>query len=150
MIRLRRVEPGFRPWGVMFIAATLLALGCAGAKREADRAYTGGLATVEDFTVHEPPIDTGRVSITVRGTLPDPCTRIDRIDRDRSAARIEVQVRTRRESGDICAQVVTPFERTFQLDLAGTPPGLYTLTIHGITRPLSVSGNRFDGSLDPL
>ena len=145
-------HPRARLWGIRIACLALCAGACASAEREADRPYTGGLARVDDVRIHYLPLETSFVTVTITGSLPDPCTRIHHIDRNFSGSRIEVTVTTRREAGAICAQVVTPFEHTFQLDLSGLDTGLYSVVVNGVDRPVTLEGGRFDDPIerDPL
>jgi inhibitor of cysteine peptidase len=116
-----------------FGCTTLLAclLGCATPAQE-DRPYQLGLAAVERIEVEVFAEQPFSVYVSVYGQLPDGCTRLDRSRQDRFGSGIEVTLTTRRESARDCAADPRPFERRILLDVAGLPPGLYTVSVNGV------------------
>ena len=118
---------------------------CAGNRApEEDRAYQLGVAAVEsiDVTVHrERPVS---VDVTVSGQLPDACTLIYRTQQERSTTGILVTLTTRRESGANCAPEPRPFQRTFLLDIHGMPPGLYFVSVNGVSGTFQILANAID------
>ena len=114
---------------------SLLSAGCAGyLAREADRPYTGGLAQVEsvDAIAYSSGPSQAYVRLRVEGQLPDPCTRIDRVERHWLGSHLEVTIHTRRESGVVCVQQIQPFRRTVMVDMSGASPGSYTASVNGV------------------
>jgi inhibitor of cysteine peptidase len=73
-----------------------------------------------------------QVHVLARGTLPDSCTAIDQISRERDGTTFRVTLTTAR-SAEACAQVLTPFEETIPLDVYGLDAGTYTVDVNGVT-----------------
>ncbi len=112
---------------------------CAtGRTLEADRAYQAGVAAVErmDVTVHRgQPVS---VDVSVFGRLPDACTLIHRVLQERRITGIAVTLTTRRETGARCAAEPRPFQRTISLDVYGIPPGLYFVSVNGVSTTFQI------------
>jgi hypothetical protein len=125
----------------------VLLCACAGNRAlEEDRAYQLGVAAVEsiDVTVHrERPVS---VDVTVSGRLPDPCTLIYRTQQERRSSGITVTLTTRRESGASCEPEPRPFQRTISLDIHGMPPGLYFVSVNGVSGTFQILANAIDGN----
>lgn len=121
----------------------LLALlcACAGSAIERDRAYEAGVAAVEklDVTVHrERPVS---VDVTVSGELPDACTLIHRAQQERQPSGVAVTLTTRRESGANCPPEPRAFQRTLTLDTHGLPPGLYFVSVNGVSSTFEIQAD---------
>lgn len=96
-----------------------------------------------EFTYDEAPItsieilgaeaQSGQVSVIVRGEFSDGCTEMDEISQTVTGDTFEIEVTTRRPVDLMCTQVVTPFEETIELDAAGLEPGVYTVTVNGVS-----------------
>ncbi len=112
---------------------------CAsGRDYEMDRAYEAGVAAVERLNVS---VHSGRpvsVDVSVTGQLPDACTLIHRAQQDRRASGIAVTLTTRRESGATCPPEPQPFQRTISLDVHGLPPGLYFVSVNGVSSTFQI------------
>lgn len=112
---------------------------CAGGRAlEMDRAYEAGFATVDrlDVSVHrERPVS---VDVTVSGQLPDACTLIHRAQQDRQTTGITVTLTTRREAGANCPAERRYFQRTLALDVHGMSPGLYFLSVNGVSTTFQI------------
>lgn len=116
------LSPAARQAGARGLAAlAALLLGCAhDAAREADRAFTAGLAQVDELSLDVVSLRPPRLRVDVRGTLPDACTEIDPVHTQRLGARIEITLGTRRPFGADCAPEPTPFTRSIPLAVGGT------------------------------
>ncbi len=118
---------------------------CAGNRAvEADRAYEAGVAAVEsiDVTVHQQrPVS---VDVSVSGKLPDICTLIYRTQQERHTSGITVTLTTRRESGARCEAEPQPFQRTFSLEIQGMPPGLYFVSVNGVSGTFQIPADQID------
>jgi hypothetical protein len=79
-----------------------------------------------------------KVSVWIRGTLPDACSVIDAVHQERVVRNVTVTLVARREAG-VCAQVIVPFDRTVRLD-GSFPPGNYVVIVNRIERSFSVPG----------
>ena len=107
---------------------------CAGNRAlEADRAYEAGLATVDRVDVHVRRQRPVLADVTVYGELPDACTLIHRAQQERRATGITVTLTTRREAGASCPAEPRAFQYTISLDVRGGPPGLYFLSVNGVS-----------------
>jgi hypothetical protein len=119
-------------------ALALLLLGCAhDPARDADRAFTAGLARVDEvqlWVVSERP---PRVRVDVRGTLHDPCTEIDRLETQRLGPQVEITITTRRAFGADCAPAETAFTRSIPLML-GTSFRLWIVEVNGTRASVSL------------
>jgi len=67
-----------------------------------------------------------QVSATVRGNLADACVVLDDITSTREGNVFSLHIQTHRE-GEVCAQMLVPFEETVPLDVKGLPAGTYTV-----------------------
>jgi inhibitor of cysteine peptidase len=106
---------------------------CAGdAAREADRPFTGGLAQVDRVAVELVSMRPPRLRVGIEGTLPDPCTEIDRVDTRWLGARVEITLETRRPFGATCVAAPTPFTRSIPLMLEGEYR-LFVVDVNGVS-----------------
>ena len=128
-------------------ALAALALGCAGhAAREADRAYTAGMAGVERVTVELVSVSPPRLRIDVSGHLPDACTEIEHVEERRMGSRIELRLPTRRPAGSDCDAEPTPFKRSIPLSVAAGFD-FYVVDVSGVVSTVWV--RREPGAPDP-
>jgi hypothetical protein len=76
-----------------------------------------------------------QVAVVAKGTLRDACTEIDKVRRhfDAGGNTFSVEITTVRDPDEVCAQVLTPFEERFSLDVYGLPAGTYTVDVNGVT-----------------
>jgi hypothetical protein len=68
-----------------------------------------------------------QVNAVIRGNLPDPCVEIVQVNPQREGNAFTLAFITRR-TGEICPEVLQPFEETVPLDVYGLPAGTYTVT----------------------
>jgi hypothetical protein len=68
----------------------------------------------------------------VRGSLPDACTTLVPATITRQGNTFSLVLATTRPAEAACAQVLTPFEHTLPLDVAGLPRGIYTVDANGV------------------
>jgi inhibitor of cysteine peptidase len=87
-----------------------------------------------------------RLRVGVEGTLPDPCTEVDRIDTRRLASRVEITLETRRPFGATCAPAPTPFTRSIPLALEGGYR-LFVVDVNGVSGSVLLPP---DDELSPL
>jgi hypothetical protein len=125
----------------MRLVPLLLALACACAGRSAlerDRAYEAGVASVERLDVsarRERPV---AVDVTIFGQLPDACTLIHRAQQEQLSTGVTVTLTTRRESGASCPPEPRAFQHTLSLDVHGLPPGLYFVSVNGVSSTFQI------------
>lgn len=96
--------------------------------------------TVEDVQLEvENPLP-ARLLVVARGTFPDACTRIDRIDvgDPQPGNVIPVTLVASRPAGAPCEATVTPFEQRFQLPVDDLPAGTYTVDVQGHTATIEL------------
>ncbi len=68
-----------------------------------------------------------RVSVILRGSVPDGCTRISEVDLQRDGNAFEIDLRTERDADAVCTQALQRFEETVLLDAEGLDPGNYVV-----------------------
>jgi inhibitor of cysteine peptidase len=116
--------------------------GCAGsAARDADRAYSAGVARVEQIEVVLVSTRPPRLRITVRGFLDDACTRIEPPRIQLLGARIEISLETRRPFGAQCERADSPFTRNISVMLDGGFR-LYDVDVNGVSDSVSLPPER--------
>jgi hypothetical protein len=72
-----------------------------------------------------------QVNVMIQGMLPDGCTSIDHIDRQRNNNDFVLMVATARLTTALCMAQRQPFEETVPLDVVGLTAGTYTVTVQG-------------------
>lgn len=77
------------------------------------------LLTLESFPV--------QMRAIVKGTLPDACTTISLASSQRDGNTFKINFVTTRPADAVCAQMLTPFEQSVTLDVAGLKAGTYTV-----------------------
>lgn len=92
-----------------------------------------GSPMVDSVEVHILESQPLQVTFTVKGNLPDPCTKLDEVSTTREGNTIKVRITTSRPADAMCAQVLTPFEETYPIDAHGLKKGTYTLDVEGVT-----------------
>jgi inhibitor of cysteine peptidase len=82
-----------------------------------------------------------QVMVQARGNLPDGCTRIDRIEKDRDVEKriLWVEMTTARPRDALCTQALVPFQENISLDVLGLPAGTYTVDVNGVTGTFTLS-----------
>jgi hypothetical protein len=119
-----------------------MASACAGTRElELDRAYEAGVASVEKLDVSVRRARPVAVDVNVFGQLPDACTLIHRAQQDRRPTGITVTLTTRRESGSRCPPEPRVFQRNIALDIQGMPPGLYFVSVNGVSTTFQIDAD---------
>ena len=90
------------------------------------------LAPVEEIEILILESLPARVGVTVRGYLPDACTEIEKVVRQRDGDAFEVAITTVRPKDLFCAEVIEPFQETVALDVLGLKAGVYTVDVNGV------------------
>lgn len=80
-----------------------------------------------------------RVSITAYGSLPDRCTEIRRIAQAMSGNTILISIYTTHPVDALCVEQPAPFVERLLLNLTGLEPGLYAVSVNGVTAPLHLT-----------
>ena len=85
-----------------------------------------------------------QVHALIKGEHPDACTFFygdgepGGVEQRREGNTIYVEISTYRPLDMACAQVITPFEHTVPLDVAGLPAGTYTVNVNGVTETFTL------------
>ncbi len=79
-----------------------------------------------------------QVHVIARGNLPDPCTEISEVLREREGDTFFITIKTYRSSG-FCIQVLAPFEEIIPLEVYGLPAGTYTVDVNGVQATFDLS-----------
>ena len=133
----RRAAPG--PLALLLCA---LLVACAASRaREADRAYTAGVARVERVRAELVSTRPPRLKVVVEGFLPDACTRLDPPRIRLLGARIEISLETRRPFGARCEPEEVPFTRSIPVML-GSEFQLYVVDANGAIDTVAVPPER--------
>jgi inhibitor of cysteine peptidase len=74
-----------------------------------------------------------QINVVARGSLPDGCTEIGEVVRNRSGNEFTVKITTVRPTDAICTQALVPFEEIVSLDVYGLKAGTYTVEVNGVT-----------------
>ena len=81
------------------------------------------VALLESFPV--------QVNVTVKGQLPDSCTKVKSIQQAHNKLNFQLSVETVRDEGAVCTQVLTPYQEMVSLDVLDLPAGTYTVSADG-------------------
>ena len=98
-----------------------------------------GQASVDGIEISITESTPAKVSVTVRGSLADGCTRISRVGQTTAGNTITVRVLTERTTSEGCTEQLVAFEETFELDIAGLAAGTYSLDVNGVEGILELS-----------
>lgn len=92
-----------------------------------DQAYVDGVDVLimESFPV--------QVRLIIHGNLPDACSQISEVKQAQIGNTFTIDLVVTRDPLAKCAQVLTPFEQSVALDVAGLPAGTYTVEVEGVT-----------------
>lgn len=106
------------------------------------------LASVEDLEVRILESFPVQVEVVVRGSLPDSCTTIEGIVKNREGNTFTIGLGTARPSESVCVQTIRPYEEAIALDVEGLPAGAYTVNVNGVseTFDLLVDNNPSTGT----
>ena len=97
-----------------------------------------GQATVESVEILILESFPVQVRAVVKGYNPDPCTKINEITQKRDGNTFVVTITTQRDRGQACIQVISPFEESISLDVAGLNAGTYTVTVNGVSEQFTL------------
>lgn len=74
-----------------------------------------------------------KVSVLVRGSFPDGCTRLRSVSQATDGRTIILRLLTERTTEEDCTQALVPFEETLEVDVTDLATGTYDLDVNGIT-----------------
>lgn len=78
-----------------------------------------------------------QISVRVQGLLPDACSEVFAMPQTLEGNSLKLSLVSIREPDEVCAQVLTPFNKTFSLDVLDLPAETYTVDINGMTAPFT-------------
>ena len=90
-----------------------------------------GLAPVDEIDILILEIFPVQINVIASGNLPDPCTEISEVIKEREGDTFFITIKTYRSPG-FCIQVLAPFEETIPLEVYGLPAGTYTVDVNGV------------------
>ncbi len=97
-----------------------------------------GLANVEQVEVSLGESFPLQATVTLRGTLPDTCTKISAVEVVRQDNLFAITLRTERSAEASCADTPAAFEERVPLEIAGLPAGSYTINANGVQTTLTL------------
>jgi inhibitor of cysteine peptidase len=100
---------------------------------------TIGMASVEDIEIVMLESFPVQVRVFAKGYLADSCTKMGAIKQERQGNSFKVTITTMRPTNLACADVISPFEETIPLDVAGLKAGTYTVDVNGVTDTFTLS-----------
>ena len=109
----------------LIILITIFVTGCFSALSTPDLAPVDeiDILMLESFPI--------QINVIARGNLPDPCTEISEVIKEREGNTFFIIIKTCRSTG-FCIQVLAPFEEIISLDVLGLPAGTYTVDVNGV------------------
>lgn len=87
------------------------------------------LAHVEEVDLQVLNSSPAQVNVIAKGYLSDSCEQLDQIETRRQGKTFTVTLTIRRE-GEICLEVLTPFEEVIPLEMNGLETGVYTVKVN--------------------
>jgi len=109
----------------LIIAITIFITGCFSALP------SSGLAPVDEIDILILESFPVQINVIARGNLPDPCTEISEVMKEREGDTFFITIKTYRYPG-FCIQVLAPFEEIIPLGVYGLPAGTYTVDVNGV------------------
>lgn len=82
-----------------------------------------------------------QVQVTIKGTVSDACTTAGPIEQGRDGNTFLITVGATRPADAMCAQVITPFEQSIALDVAGLKAGTYAVEANGVTETFQLTAD---------
>ena len=73
-----------------------------------------------------------QIKVNARGFLPDGCTRIDGITKEKKENTFLVSLKTVRPADLFCTAAIVPFQEVISLDVYGLKVGIYTVDVNGV------------------
>jgi hypothetical protein len=81
-----------------------------------------------------------QVDVTVRGNFSESCATLIEPQTSYASNTFSIQVMYESPIDRGCAQILTPFEQTIQLDTAGLEPAIYTVVVNGVSATFTLPG----------
>lgn len=95
--------------------------------------YTYDMANIESIdilTLESFPV---QINVIAEGYLPDGCTEIDNISKEKEGNNFNITITTKRPKDAICTQAIESFNETIPLEVKGLSAGNYTVNVNGVT-----------------
>ena len=112
----------------VIIVAFIILSGCA--ENHKDK-FIYGNATIEEIDILILESFPVQVNIIVKGYLPDSCTEIDKIVKNRDENIFSITITTIRPADVVCEHLPYFFEEVIPLDVYGLRAGVYNVTVNG-------------------
>ncbi len=80
-----------------------------------------------------------QIHVVVKGYLPDGCTEIDRVEKERDGNTFTVTITTKRPKDMMCTQAIVPYEKVVPLDVYGLKAGTYDVNVNTVTDSFELS-----------
>jgi inhibitor of cysteine peptidase len=91
-----------------------------------------GNATVEGIEIIVLESFPVQIKVNARGYLPDGCTKIDEITKEKKDSTFFVKIKTVRPDDIFCTEAIVPFQEVISLDVYGRKAGKYNVDVNGI------------------
>ncbi len=91
-----------------------------------------GNATVESIEIMVLESFPVQIKVNARGFLPDGCTRIDEITKEKKENTFLVSIKTVRPADLFCTAAIVPFQEVISLDVYGLKAGIYKVDVNGV------------------
>lgn len=91
-----------------------------------------GNATVENIEIMILESFPVQIKVNAKGYLPDGCTRIDEITKEKKDNTFLISIKTVRPADIFCTEVIVPFQEVISLDVYGLKAGIYTVNVNGL------------------
>lgn len=118
--------------------------------------YTGKLisdnATVEGIEIMVLESFPVLIKVNARGYLPDGCSHIGEILKEKKDNTFFVQIKTVRPSDTFCTEVIVPFQEMITLDVYGLKAGTYIVDVNGVNATFKLEIDnviKFTETLEP-
>lgn len=94
--------------------------------------FTYGNANVESIEIMALESFPVQIRVTARGYLPDGCTKIQGIMKEKKENIFLVSIKTVRPADQFCTEAIVPFQEVISLDVYGLKAGIYTVDVNGV------------------
>ena len=91
-----------------------------------------GNATVESIEIMVLESFPVQIKVNARGYLPDGCTKIDEITKEKKDNTFLVSIKTVRPADIFCTEAIVPFQEVISLDVYGLKAGIYKVDVNGL------------------
>jgi inhibitor of cysteine peptidase len=95
--------------------------------------YIYGTANVESIQIMVLESFPAQIQVIAKGYLPDGCTEIDEIKKEREGNTFNISISTKRPKDAVCTQAIESFTETIPLEVQGLKAGNYTVNVNGVT-----------------